>query len=177
MRWAAEQAASLGIDSSRLVIAGSSAGAGLAAGTALLARDRGGPAIAFQCLAYPMLDDRNETASAKEFDAIATWSGKSNRTGWAALLGGGEPSIYAAPARATNLAGLPPALIQVGELEVFRDEDIDYATRLMQAGVPVELHVYPGAVHAWESLAPGSRVGKKMIADRLSALNHALRVR
>lgn len=179
LAWAVANAEKLGIDPARVAIAGSSAGAGLAAATALYARDHGGPKLAFQCLIYPMLDDRCETPSAKELETIATWSTKSNRTGWNALLAGkrGAPDvpIYAAPARATDLSGLPPAIVQVGELDVFRDEDIDYALRMMRAGIPVELHVYPGATHAFDTLAPTSRIGKKMIEDRMLALTQALR--
>ncbi len=180
LAWTVANAAALGVDPARVAIAGSSAGAGLAAATALYARDHGGPRLAFQCLVYPMLDDRNDTASARELAAIASWSGRSNQTGWNALLAGqaGTPdvSIYAAPARATDLAGLPPTLIQVGELDLFRDEDIAYATRLLRAGVPTELHVYPGAIHASDTLAPTSRVGSRMIKERIAALAAALGV-
>jgi acetyl esterase/lipase len=177
LTWTAEHAKELGIDRARIAIAGASAGAGLAAGTALVARDRGGPALIFQCLIYPMLDDRNITESSREFSAIPSWSRESNLVGWSALLGDemGKPGVspYAAPSRATDLSRLPPAIVQVGELEVFRDEDIEYATRLMQAGVPAELHVYPGAVHGWDSMVPMAGVSKRMVADRMSALQRA----
>ncbi len=180
LAWTAEHAQALGIDRARLAIAGASAGGGLAAATALLARDRGGPRLAYQCLIYPMLDDRNITASSREFSAIPSWSRESNLVGWTALLGEhmGKPGVspFAAPSRATDLSGLPPALVQVGELEVFRDEDIEYATRLMQAGVATELHVYPGAFHGWDMSAPTSGSAKRMIADRMSALARALGV-
>lgn len=175
--WMAAHANELGLDLTRIAVAGASAGGGLAAATALLARDRGGPALAFQCLTYPMLDDRNETPSSHEFTGIASWSREHNALGWSALLcgkaGGADVSMYAAPARATSLAGLPPALIQVGELEVFRDEDMAYATRLMQAGVAAELHVYAGAIHAWDMVA-GAAVTQRLRADRLAALRRAL---
>jgi acetyl esterase/lipase len=178
LRWMAEHAAELGIDPQRIAVGGASAGGGLAAATALLARDRSGPEIAFQCLIYPMLDDRNETPSSREFDGIPTWGRTANITGWKALLGDAvgtaEVSPHAAPARAADLSRLPPALIQVGELEVFRDEDIAYATRMLQAGVPVELHVYPGAFHGWDSAAPSAGVSRRMIADRMGALRRAL---
>ena len=144
-----------------------------------MARDRGGPDIAYQVLIYPMLDDRNETASAREFSGILSWSREHNASGWRAYLGdgvGGEDvPVYAAPARATDLTGLPPAIVQVGELEVFRDEDIDYATRLLQAGVPTELHVYPGAFHGWDAFAPEAAVTIQMVGDRFAAMRRALR--
>jgi acetyl esterase/lipase len=177
--WTAANGAALGLSPGRLAIAGASAGGGLAAGTALLARDRGGPALAYQCLIYPMLDDRNTTPSSREFTAIPSWSREANLTGWTALLGdavgGAEVSHYAAPSRAADLRGLPPTLIQVGELEVFRDEDIDYAQRLLQAGVATELHVYPGAYHGWDGFAPTAAVTQRAREDRLGALQRALR--
>lgn len=177
LKWTAAHAADLGIDARRLAVGGASAGGGLAAATLLLARDRGGPGVAFQCLIYPMLDDRNQTPSSREFADIPGWSRTANITGWTALLGSAvgskEVSPYAAPARATDLTRLPPALIQVGELEVFRDEDIDYATRLMQAGVTTELHVYPGAYHGWDLAAPAAAVSRRAIADRMDALRRA----
>lgn len=178
LQWMVEQAEALGIDPDRVAVGGPSAGAGLAAGTALLARDRGGPGIAFQVLIYPMLDDRNRTPSAREFSGILSWSHEHNASGWRAYLGaaagGDDVPIYAAPARATDLSGLPPAIVQVGELEVFRDEDIDYATRLLQAGVATELHVYPGAFHGWDAFAPEAAVTVQMVGDRIAAMRRAL---
>lgn len=180
LRWMAEQAGELGIDPQRIAVGGQSAGGGLAAGTCLLARDRGGPAVAFQVLIYPMLDDRNDTSSAREFSGILSWSHEHNTSGWNAYLGGAaggdEVAIYAAPARAGDLAGLPPAIVQVGELEVFRDEDIAYAARLLQAGVATELHVYPGAFHAWDAFAPEAAVTVQMVGDRIAAMRRALEV-
>lgn len=180
LRWVADQADDLGIDPERIAVGGQSAGGGLAAGTCLLARDRGGPAVAFQVLVYPMLDDRNDTASAREFAGILSWSHEHNTSGWRAYLGdaagGDDVPIYAAPARAEDLSGLPPAIVQVGELEVFRDEDIAYATRLLQAGVPTELHVYPGAFHAWDAFAPEAAVTVQAVRDRVGAMRRALAV-
>ncbi|MBY5162170.1 alpha/beta hydrolase [Nitriliruptoria bacterium AS10] len=176
--WMAEHAGELGVDASRIAVAGASAGGGLAAGTCLLARDREGPDVAFQCLVYPMLDDRNETPSAREFAGIVSWSHEHNTSGWAALLGdaagGDDVSPYAAPARASDLSGLPPTLVQVGDLEVFRDEDVDYALRLMQAGVPTELHVYPGAFHAADGFAPEADHSARFLRDQFDALARAL---
>ena len=176
--WAADNADELGIDPGRIALGGSSAGGGLAAGTALLARDRGGPSVVFQLLVHPMLDDRDDTPSTVEFDEILTWSRRHNRSGWSALLGGtADVDHYAAPARATDLSGLPPALIQVGELEVFRDEDIDYAARLLGAGIPTQLHVYPGAYHAWDAVAPEAAASVRALQERIEALSRALHPR
>src|SRR5262249_23879326 len=136
--WTAAHAGELGIDPDRLVMAGASAGGGLAAGTALMARDRGGPALTHQILMCPMLDDRGITPSSQELDGEGVWDRTSNLTGWTALLGdargGPDVSPYAAPARARDLTGLPSAFIDVGSVETFRDEDIDYAAGLSRAG-------------------------------------------
>ena len=155
--WTAENAAELGIDPERVIITGSSAGGGLSAGTALLARDRKGPKLIGQVLVYPMLDDRNETVSSHQYDGAGLWDRQSNLLGWTCLLGErrgtDDVSIYAAPARATDLSGLPPAFIDVGSAEVFRDEDVAYASALWAAGVQAELHVWPGAFHGSDLVA------------------------
>jgi acetyl esterase/lipase len=178
LAWSADHASELKLDPERIAIGGESAGAGLAAGTALLARDRGGPLLAFQALAYPMLDDRNDMPSAREFDEIPSWSRQHNGSAWRALLGeragGTDVEAYAAPARASDLSGLPPSLVQVGELDVFRDENIVYATRLMQAGVPTELHVYPGAYHGWDAAAPAAPLSVRARDERTGSLLRAL---
>jgi len=151
--WTAEHADDLGIDPTCIGLYGASAGGGLAAGLALLARDRGEVDIAFQMLQYPMLDDRQVTHSS-QLENLQIWSRRSNTFGWRAYLGdlyGGEDiPAYAAAARADDVAGLPPAYICVGTLDGFRDEDIDYAQRLLRAGVPTKLHVLPGAPHGFE---------------------------
>lgn len=156
--WVADHARELGIDPERLIIEGGSAGGGLAAGTALLARDRGGPRLAGQVLGCPMLDDRDLTVSSAQVDGIGVWDRTSNRTGWTALLGdrcgGRDVSIYAAPARATDLSGLPPAFLDCGSVEVFRDEIVMYASSLWRDGVQAELHVWPGGFHGFGELAP-----------------------
>lgn len=166
--WTADHTDELGID--RLVIAGSSAGGGLAAGTALLARDRSGPALAGQMLMYPMLDDRDDTVSTAQIDGAGMWDRGSNRTGWTSLLGDrrgtDDVSIYAAPARATDLSGLPPTFIDCGSAEVFRDEDVAYATRIWAAGGQAELHVWPGGFHAFDAFAPHTALAKDMMAAR-----------
>lgn len=154
--WTAANAASLGIDQHRLLIAGASAGGGLAAGTALLARDRRGPTLIGQLLMCPMLDDRDLTVSAHQIDGVGAWDRQSNTFGWDALLGDRRGtravSVYAAPGRAMDLSGLPSTYIDCGSAEVFRDEDVAFATRLWEAGVQAELHVWAGGFHGFEAV-------------------------
>jgi triacylglycerol lipase len=156
LRWTFEHAEELGIDRDRIGIYGLSAGGGLAAALALLARDRGKVPVAFQLLDCPMLDDRQSTPSIRA-DGLYVWGAGSNEFGWRSYLGelygSDDVSGYAAAARATDLAGLPPACVVVGAIDGFRDEDIDYSLRLNQAGVPCELHVIAGLPHAY-LLAP-----------------------
>lgn len=166
LRWVHENAAVLGVDRSRLGIGGASAGGGLAAGLALLARDRGEVSLAFQLLIYPMIDDKRVTESSTW--EVPIWSPRSNRDGWRAYLGeleGGDVPIYAAAARATKLEGLPPAYIMVGALDGFLDEDVDYAMRMTHASVPVELHVYPGGPHGFDGLLPGTQLARRARKD------------
>ncbi|QFR01654.1 alpha/beta hydrolase [Streptomyces phaeolivaceus] len=178
LEWVAEHAEEIGVDIGRLVLVGASAGGGLAAGTALLARDRGGPVPAGQMLLCPMLDDRDHTDSARQFEGLGVWNRESNRTGWAALLGersgGPDVSVYAAPGRATDLSGLPPAFIDVGSAEVFRDEDVAYASRIWADGGVAELHVWPGGTHAWEELAPRGEMARQAATVRNSWLARLL---
>lgn len=181
LRWMGENLESLDIAPERLLIAGTSAGGGLAAGVTLLVRDQGGPPLAGQVLTYPMLDDRDATVSARQPHGASMWDRASNVTGWSALLGerrGTEDvSIYAAPARATDLAGLPPAYVDCGSAEVFRDEDVAYATALWHAGVPTELHVWPGGFHAFDLVAPHTELAKAMAAARTAWIARVLRSR
>jgi acetyl esterase/lipase len=160
--WTAKHAAALGVDPELIVLAGGSAGGGLAAALALLARDRGGPALAGQLLMCPMLDDRNDTPSAAQMAGLGIWNQGDNEVGWTALLGeargGPDVSPYAAPARAEDLSNLPPAFIDVGSAETFRDEDVAYASRIWQAGGNAELHVWPGGCHGFEQLAPHAAI-------------------
>ncbi|WP_246078641.1 alpha/beta hydrolase [Modestobacter excelsi] len=176
--WTAEHAEELGIDPARIVVAGSSAGGGLAAAVALLARDRGGPALAAQMLMCPMLDDRNDTVSAQQMAGIGMWDRISNETGWTALLGesrgGPDVSPYAAPARATDLSGLPAAFIDVGSAETFRDEDVTYASRIWQAGGVAELHVWPGGFHGFTTTVPHAQISQDAGAVRLRWLRRVL---
>jgi acetyl esterase/lipase len=168
--WTAEHAVEFGIDADRLMIAGVSAGGGLAAGCALLARDRGGPKLTGQVLLCPMLDDRDRTVSSAQYEGIGLWDRASNVMGWTALLGErratDDVSIYASPARATDLSGLPPAFIDCGSAEVFRDEDVAYATALWAAGVQAELHVWPGGFHGFDMIAPHAAIAKAAVAAR-----------
>jgi len=176
--WTAEHAAELGIDPDRLVIAGGSAGGGLAAGTTLLARDRKGPKLAGQVLIYPMIDDRNATVSSHQIDGVGVWDRTSNETGWDALLGerrGTDAvSIYAAPSRATDLSGLPPAFIDVGSAEVFRDEDVAYASTIWACGGVAELHVWPGGFHGFDLMAPQAVLSQAMTAARTAWVERLL---
>jgi acetyl esterase/lipase len=173
LRWLADNAPTLGVDPGRIAVIGDSAGGGLAAGVSLLARDRGGPSIAQQLLIYPMLDDRPHRVD-PQLAPFLTWSYDDNVTGWTALLGesvGGDAvSPYAAPARATDLTNLPATYLDVGDLDIFRDEDIVFARRLSDAGVPTELHLHPGCPHAFEALARNADVSQRAIADRIRRL-------
>lgn len=168
--WMVREADRLGIRRDRLLIAGASSGGGLAAGLALAARDRGHRAARGQVLDYPMLDDRGLTGSTAQFDGVGVWDRVSNETGWSALLGdargGPDVSPYAAPARATDLSGLPPAFVDVGAAEIFRDEAIDYANGIWRAGGDAELHVWSGGFHAFDIFAPHAAVARGMVAVR-----------
>lgn len=178
LEWTARNAESLGIRPDRLAVNGGSNGGGMAAGLALAARDRGGPALCAQVLDYPMLDDRGTTPSTWQFDAMGVWDRISNETGWAALLGdargGPDVSPYAAPARATDFSRLPPAFIDVGSAEIFRDEAMAYAQSLWQAGSNAELHVWSGGFHACDVFAPHTAVGREMIRARTTWLEKIL---
>jgi acetyl esterase/lipase len=175
LSWVFSHADELGIDRGRIGIIGASAGGGLAAGLALLARDRGELDLVFQLLIYPMIDDRQTTPSS-QWD-VPVWTPTNNEFGWRSYLGSlyGSDSIpsYAAASRADKLEGLPPALVVVGTADGFCDEDIEYAKRLNQAGVPTELHVYPGAPHGFDAFVPGvpiARRGRREMKEWLSAV-------
>jgi acetyl esterase/lipase len=178
LKWLFGHAEELGVDRSRIAIGGASGGGGLCAGLALLARDRGEVRPAFQLLIYPMIDDRNVTPASYAITDPRMWNRESNRLGWKAYLrrdgGGANVSPYAAAARATDLTKLPPAYIPVGALDLFVDENIEYAQRLIQAGVPTDLHIYPGAFHGFDVFAPSATVLKQFKADREKALKRAL---
>ncbi len=178
LAWLFAIAAELGVDTARIGIMGESAGGGLGAALALLARDRGEFGLAFQHLIYPMLDDRTCVAAEPHpFVGEFIWTPHNNLFGWTSLLGGApggpEVSAYAAAARAENLAGLPPTFISTGSLDLFLEEDLEYARRLLRAGVPVELHVYPGGFHAF-NVAPGPDIAHRARRDSKAALARAL---
>ncbi len=178
LQWLFDNADALGVDRDRIGIAGESAGGGLSAALALLARDRGNLKLAYQQLIYPMIDDR--TCTRTDIPAHLgqfVWTRESNIYGWKSLLGqapgGAGVSPYAAAARAEDLSGLPPAFIYVGALDLFLDENLDYARRLLAAGVPTELHVYDGAYHGFE-VAVDSGVAQRAFRDRIDALRRGL---
>ena len=172
LTWLASHAAELQVDPARIAVMGDSGGGCPTAGAAILARDRGLP-LARQILIYPMLDDRTTTPGpiAREF---LTWTYDSNYTGWHCLLGDqtGADSVspVAAPGRLTDFTRLAPAYLDVGDLDIFRDETMAYAAGLAKAGVPVELHVHPGAPHGFERFVPEAGVSRRAIADRARAI-------
>jgi acetyl esterase/lipase len=174
LQWMAAHADELGFDADRLAVYGGSAGGGLAIATALLARDRGGPALKFMMPIYPMIDDTNTSDSSREIVDIGIWDRAGNLEAWEWYLGGKPADQYAAPTRAEDLSGLPPAFIDVGTVDLFRDEDIAFAQRLMAAGVPTELHVHPGSYHAAETFAADAALSRRIWALRIDALKRAL---
>lgn len=178
LKWLYTHAEELGIDTTRIAIGGGSAGGGLTAALGLLTRNRGEVPLAFQVLIFPMLDDRTVTTTAPHpYTGEFIWTAEDNRFGWTALLGqepgGPDVSPYAAAARAERLEGLPPTFISVGALDLFLEEDLEYARRLMRAGVPTELHVYPGAYHGFNMVAD-AYVSQTATRDQLAALKRAL---
>jgi acetyl esterase/lipase len=178
--WLAANAAALGVDPARIALFGQSAGGGLAAALALLARDRGGPKLAAQFLIYPMIDHRTGGDDDPRPNPMAgefLWTRDLNRFGWSSLRGDGpiaaERIGHFSAALAGDLSGLPPAYIATGALDLFLEEDVDYALRLMRAGVPTDLHVYPGAFHAFDLMAE-AQVSKRFAADLASAFRQGL---
>jgi acetyl esterase len=175
--WMHEQAGELGVDLDRLAISGASAGGGLAAGLALLARDREGPKLCFQYLGIPELDDRLETPSMLRFVDTPVWTRPAAERSWQSYLGDaygtGDVSPYASPARATDLAGLPPAYISTMEFDPLRDEGIRYALALLAAGVTVELHSFPGTFHGAAVVADAA-VSRREAAERFTVWRRAL---
>lgn len=178
LKWTHDNAAALNIDPHRIMIAGQSAGAGLTAALAQVTRDRGEVPLIYQLLVYPMLDDRNLAQASDTVADTLVWSRYSNLIGWRSYLGM-EPGTeatprYAAPGRTADLAGLPPVYLLVGDVDLFLVENLDYAARLIQAGVPTEVHVYPGGVHAFDTLGAGTALAQRCNADRDRALKQAL---
>ena len=158
----------------RVLIYGGSAGGGLAIALALHARDAGGPQIDYVLAAYPMLDDRHATPSSHEIVDVGIWDREGSIECWSYYLGESMPDSYAAPARAADLKGLPPMFIDVGGQDLFRDEAMDFAQRATHAGVAVEFHLYPGAYHASEQIAPEATLSRKIMRNRISALRSAI---
>jgi acetyl esterase/lipase len=178
LKWLSANAGELKVDGSRIAIGGASAGGGLAAGLALLARDQAEVKTIFQLLVYPMINDCNIAPAGDTLPNTLFWTRENNLTGWRSYLGG-EPggsgiSCYAAASRAESLEGLPPAYIAVGDLDLFAEEDVEYARKLITASVPTELHVYPGACHAFDMLVPTADVSQRFTADIRRALKRAL---
>ena len=175
--WLHEQASEFGIDPARVAVGGQSAGGGLAAATALLARDRGGPDLCFQFLGIPELDHRLETVSMRTFVDTPLWNRPNAVLSWQYYLGdtAGDVSPYASPAIATDLAGLPPAYVTTMEFDPLRDEGITYALRLLEAGVSVELHSYPGTFHG-SAMVPTAAVSRRSTAELIEVLRRGLGV-
>lgn len=176
--WLSEQAGAYGIDPARIAVGGASAGGGLTAGVVLMAKDRGEVTPAFQLLVYPMLDDRTAARTDHDLPGVRVWSRASNHYAWSAYLGQapGLPGVpsYAAPARREDLTGLPPAWVGVGTLDLFHDEDVRYAERLREAGVPCELDIVEGAFHGFDALLPHKPVSSAFWRAQAAALGRAL---
>lgn len=177
LKWFYDHANELGVDSSRLGVAGASAGGGLTLAVSLMTRDRQGPPLIFQMPLYPMIDDRNTTPSSHEITDKRVWCREHNLKAWDMYLGNGgndNVSPYAAPARATDFSGLPPTFTFIGDLDPFRDETIELVAKLSQAGVPTEFTLYPGCFHGFEVFVPDADVSKRSVASMMSALKRGL---
>jgi acetyl esterase len=181
LEWAVANAGSLDADPTRVAVAGSSAGAALAAATTLVARDERGPSLSFQLLVYPVLDDRMNTHSMRSFVDTPLWTRGSSAQMWkhylgdlGDLAGGDEVPAYASPARATDLGGLPAAYVLTADLDPLRDEGIEYARRLMEAGVQTELHCVPRTFHGYDIVAAGTGIGRRALDEQVGALARAL---
>jgi acetyl esterase/lipase len=179
LRWLHANTRELGVDRNRIALLGESAGGGHVATLAIAARDRGEVPVAMQVMIYPMLDDR--TGSSRTVPphlGAYVWDAAANRFGWSSLLGvpAGSPSVPAGavPARVENLRGLPPAFIGVGSIDLFVEEDIEYARRLIEAGVPTELYVAPGGYHGFDIIVPDARISKRFKAAWSDALSRGL---
>ena len=175
LKWVHEHSSQLKVDPSRIAVMGESGGGGIAACVALLARDGGlSPPLAKQILVYPMLDDRNLNLDKHIAPFTGMWSINDNIAAWTAVLGNkvGSPDVsaYTAAARAQSLGGLPPTYIDCGELDILRDENIEYATRLMRSHVSTELHIYAGVSHAFEVVAPQTKIAQRAMSNRYLAM-------
>lgn len=176
--WFFDNAASLGVDEARIAVAGASAGGNLCAATVLMARDKGEVAPAFQMPLYPMIDDRFATPASHEVMDERVWNNEANEFAWKAYIGDAmgtdEATAYMAPSRAEDLSGLPPAYSCVGTLDPFRDDTMTYMARLAQAGVPTEFHLYPGAYHSFETIAPDTDYARRTVDEYIRVLKKAL---
>ena len=175
LQWLHEHADEFNVDRKRIAVMGESAGGGISAGVALMARDRKlDPPLAKQILVYPMLDYKNIKPVSEDLNKFLFWTVDSNITGWTALLGdrieSGDVSQYASPTYAESLKSLPSTYIDCGTLDLFRDEDTEYVRRLAAADVDVDYHLYPGVPHAFEAFGAGITVTKKAIENRMQAL-------
>ncbi|MDR2254809.1 MAG: alpha/beta hydrolase [Arthrobacter sp.] len=173
--WTHANAASLGIDPEKIVVMGGSAGGGFTAAVALMARDRRGPVMAGQLLLCPMIDNTGTTVSAQQYRGLGTWTREANDLAWTCVLGeelafSTDALEYAAPSRATDLSGLPAAFIEVGAAETFRDEDVEYASRIWAVGGRAELHVWDGGCHGFDMYAPEARISRAALDARDSWL-------
>lgn len=177
--WVAGGQAGTDVDCTRIAVGGASAGGGLAAGLALLARDRGGPEILFQFLKYPCVDDRHETASSRDVTDTRTWNRERSIRAWRAYLGPESDIVspYAAPARAVDLSRLPAAYVYAAELDLLRDEAVEYARRLLLAGISVEMHLVRGTFHGSEGVAPTASVSRRNVDEFVAVIRRALESR
>lgn len=178
LKWFSDNSEELGVDPSRIAVVGGSTGGGLTAAVSLLARDRKGPSIAFQMPLCPMIDNSCTTPSSNEITDPRVWNNKLNRQSWEMYLGADyaeEASPYAAPARATDLSGLPPTYTCVGDLDPFCDETIEYVLKLRQAGVPTEFHLFPGCFHGFHLIFSTAQVSQRYINDYERALRDAFK--
>ena len=174
--WMVENAEELGIDTNRIAIGGASAGGGMAASLALMNRDRSGSGLKLQLLIYPMIDDTHDTPSGHFVTHPNTWNRDISLKAWKMYIGDNDDEVspYAAASRATDLSNLPPAYITVGTMDLFRDENIIYASRLLATGIPTELQVFPGVFHGAEAFAPMAAVSQRMHQGKVGALQRAL---
>lgn len=176
LAWVVGRASELGIDPSGIIIAGTSAGGGIAAGTALMARDRGEIALAGQVLICPMLDHRNTTPSSHQYTGGGVWPRETNEFAWGAVLAdtGSEISPYVSPSLADRLSGLPPTFVDAGSAEVFRDECVAYASGIWASGGQAELHVWAGGFHGFDALFPTARLSMQARTTRTAWLTRLL---
>lgn len=174
LAWMSDTGQSLGIDAERLAVAGVSAGGALAAGVALLARDRGGPHIRAQMLLYPVLDDRLQTDSMQRFVDTPVWDAENSHKMWRLYLGDTPPDGYAAPGRASDLRGLPRAYLLVAEIDPLRDEALEYGSRLLAAGVPVDIRLWAGCYHVFDQLVPDAAISDTSLRDQVTFIRRHL---